>query len=326
MEFSFCKQSSGELILGLHRKGRHSEITDIEECLIFSQEAMKISRKILQFLKIKNISAYDIFTREGFLRHMVLRESKFLKQLMINIVTTSKGLLPVEELLDYLKEELKGDYIKSIIWTINDSLSDAVISQDEKLLWGQRFITEKIDSLYFRIYPYSFFQTNSYGVSVLYKKISDLIKDIKACNVLDLYCGSGGISLYIHKHINHGIGVELNKEAIDNAFENLKINKVENINFFNADVKRFLIEKKGLLQNIDTVIVNPPRPGISKKVLKRILDLNPHWVIYISCNPKTVSENLSWLDFNTYRIKAIYPIDLFPHTSHLECIALIEKK
>ncbi len=323
MEFSFSQKNNKELILGLHKKQRVKEIVDIKECAIFSKKAIKIARCLLELFNKEGYSAYDVFKRKGGLRHLVLREAKFTQELMINIVTTSAQQLNKEKILKTLQEYIDSGYVKSVYHTINDSPSDAVIFKECSLLAGREYIIEKLGNLYFKIYPQSFFQTNPYCVLLLYQntqKYSDFNKEKK---VLDLYCGAGVFSLFLAENSREVKGIELNSQAVKNAFENAGLNKINNAEFLEGDVAKVLYFKREEFKNTDLIICNPPRAGVNKKVLKRIFEINPKYIIYVSCNPQSLSENLYQIK-EKVSIKFIEPYDFFPHTLHLETLAFLE--
>ncbi len=322
MEFSFS-QKNKELILGLHKKQRVKEIVDIKECAIFSTRAMKVARKLLELFNKEGYSAYDVFKRKGFLRHLVLRETKFTQELMINIVTTSAKELDKEKILKILQEDIDSGYVKSVYHTVNDSASDAVIFEKCSLLAGREYIIEKLDDLYFKIYPESFFQTNSECVLLLYKNAQKYSDFDREKNVLDLYCGAGVLSLFLAKNSKKVKGVEIVEKAVLNAFENAELNKIKNTEFIQGDVAKILYFKREDFKNTELVVCNPPRAGMSKKVLRRIFDINPKYIIYISCNPKTLAENLYQIK-EKINIRFIEPYDFFPHTLHLETLAFLE--
>ncbi len=322
MEFSFYHKD--KLILGLHRKGS-PQVIDIDNCLIFSQKGCLLARKVYNFFKERNFPAYNVFNHKGILRHLVVKEAKFTGEILINLVTTSQGEIPGKELIEYLEHDLVGENVKSFIWTINDSLSDAVVVDKEILLWGRDYIIEEMDSLKFKIQSQSFFQTNPVGVRYIYRRIKSLVKEADPKLILDLYSGIGAISLYLADIGGDIKGVELVKSAVQDAYGNLRLNNIRNVEFMNADVNRFLYENKETYRNLDCLIVNPPRQGLPKRVLKKIVSIEPKNIFYLSCNPYTLAQNLSFLRDYPYKIKFIQPVDLFPHTPHFEVLCFISR-
>ncbi|HDN86096.1 MAG TPA: 23S rRNA (uracil(1939)-C(5))-methyltransferase RlmD [Candidatus Omnitrophica bacterium] len=321
MEFTFGKEDSN-LICGLHRKKEKRELFNLRECLIFSPCAEPILNKVREVLKDRYLP-YEKFSHRGFLRHLVIRETKFTDEIMIALVTTTQDKLDQEEFVKELVALKLEKKISSLFWILNDRVSDAVIFEEKRLLWGQPFITEKIANLNFRIFVDSFFQTNSYGITHLYKKIEEYAQLTGEERVLDLYCGVGSIGLFLARRAKFVWGVEIKKEIVENAIVNAQLNGIENISFICSDVKKFLVQKD--ISNIDIVVINPPRCGLSKKIKKYLLKMPSPRIFYSSCNPYTLFTDLK--DFSSlYRIVFIEPFDFFPHTPHLECLAFLERK
>jgi len=322
MEFTFSFQE--KIILGLHHKNKKRKVVDIEECLIASQDTEKILNCVKKFADKKNYPVYHKFTHRGFLRHLIIREAKFTNQIMIGIVTTPLQDLDKEEFINDLLNLKLEKKLKSIWWIINDALSDAVVFQKKELLWGDCFIQEELGEYKFNIGIDSFFQVNSFGIKDLYEKITDYTCLTGKEKVLDLYCGVGCIGIFLSKKAKFVWGIELKKEIVEAASENAKLNKIENISFLTDEVRRFLNLKGSFYRGIDLVVINPPRCGLSKKVIRAILRLEPKMIIYSSCNPDTFCRDLKALN-SLYKINFIEPFDFFPHTIHLECLALLDK-
>jgi 23S rRNA (uracil-5-)-methyltransferase RumA len=322
MEFTFSFQE--KIILGLHHKNKKRKVVDIEECLIASRDTEKILNCVKKFANKKNYPVYHKFTHRGFLRHLIIREAKFTNQIMVGIVTTSLQDLDKEEFINDLLNLKLEKKLKSIWWIINDALSDAVVFQKKELLWGDCFIQEELGEYKFNIGIDSFFQVNSFGIKDLYEKITDYTCLTGKEKVLDLYCGVGCIGIFLSKKAKFVWGIELKKEIVEAASENAKLNKIENVSFLTDEVRRFLNLKGSFYRGIDLVVINPPRCGLSKKVIRAILRLEPKMIIYSSCNPDTFCRDLKALN-SLYKINFIEPFDFFPHTIHLECLALLDK-
>lgn len=323
MEFSFADQEG--LVLGLYSKNQKGKVVDLEECLIFSADAGKILKAVKDFSKEKGHSVHNKYSHKGFLRNLILRETKFTGQIMVGLVTTGQEELDkellVKELLD-LKLKAK---INSIFWVVNDSLSDAVVFEKKDLLFGETYLIEKLGDLTFKIAIDSFFQVNPRMIVKFYKKIaksSDLSRDKK---VLDLFCGIGSIGLSLARSAKFVWGVELGEPIVDMAWQNAKTNNIENVSFIASDVRKFLNGPQGkLYKDIDLLVVNPPRSGLSNKVKRAILRLEPGRIIYSSCNPDALFRDLKDLS-PTYTPKFFEPFDFFPHTPHLECLTILIK-
>ncbi|MCM8826843.1 MAG: 23S rRNA (uracil(1939)-C(5))-methyltransferase RlmD [Candidatus Omnitrophica bacterium] len=321
MEFTFF--SDGSLICGLHCKDNKRKVFNLEECLIFSQDTSKIVKRVSDFCRNYGYLPYNTFTHKGFLRHLLVRETKFTSQLMIGIVTTTKTELPREEFVNSMLSLDLSKKINSIYWILNDSWGDAVIFQEKRLLYGLPFITEKMDKFDFRIYIDSFFQINPFGMVELCKKVRDSFSLTADFKILDLYCGCGTIGIFLAEKAKFIWGVEVNSSAIENAFINANINGIKNISFIHSDVTKFL-KAGNLKEKIDMIVINPPRCGLSQKIREKILFLNADFIFYSSCNPKTFFSDLKYFS-SPYTLLFIEPFDFFPHTPHLEVVGFLRK-
>jgi len=322
MEFSFGQKEG--ISCGLYKKASHGELIDISECLIFSKDAGVILKAIKEFFTVKGNSVHNKFSHKGFLRNLILRETKFTNELMLGLVTTSSEELDKEGFLNMLKGLNLNSTLKSVYWIVNDSLSDAVVFEKKELLFGESFIEEKLDEFKFKIAIDSFFQVNPLAQKNLYGKIRDYAKLEKCENVLDLFCGGGSIGIFLAGMAKFVWGVEVSQPIVDCAWQNAKENNIENISFFTADARAFLNTQGAFYKNVDVLIINPPRCGLSNKIIRAILRLNPKTIIYSSCNPDTLFSNLKELSV-AYKPQLIEPFDFFPHTPHLETLVLLKQ-
>ncbi|UCG35753.1 MAG: 23S rRNA (uracil(1939)-C(5))-methyltransferase RlmD [Candidatus Omnitrophota bacterium] len=323
MEYTFGEKEG--IVCGLHNKNFKRQVLDLEECLIFSPDTGAILKAVRKFSKKHNYPVYNRSTHEGFLRNLIVRQTKFTNELMVAIITTSTSPLQKEDLVNALTSLNLNSSLKSIYWIINDALSDAVVFQKKELIYGEEFIKEKLDGLNFNIGIDTFFQVNPVGIERLYTKIRDYLKLDKKERVLDLYCGVGSIGIFLASCAKFIWGVDIGKEIIDAASQNAKNNNIENISFFAADTRRFLNTQGAFYKGIDVVVINPPRPGLSKKVLRGVLRLSPKRIVYSSCNPDSCLRDLKELK-DSYEIRFIEPFDFFPHTRHVEILTLLERK
>ena len=333
MEFTFSNdpwfekynpKEKKELCLGLHPKGRFDKTIDLENCEIQS----KISNKIVDIVRdtaLENsLIPYDIKKHTGFLRQIVIRSAVHKDETMVIIVTSSNDQKKLEPIIDKLKEVKE---IKAIINNVNRRKADVSYSEEQYLLYGDDFITEKIGTYKFKISPDSFFQTNSKQAKVLY----DLIK--KEANltgneiVYDLYCGTGTIGIYLSKKAKKIFGFEIIPSAIDDAIINASNNNVKNALFFQGDIKDSLVDNKeiDIIEKPDVSIIDPPRSGLHPKALKNIIKLKQKKIIYISCNPATQARDLKDFIDAGYKVTNIIPVDMFPHTPHIESIVTLTK-
>ncbi len=323
MEFTFSGE--GKVSCGLYSRKIKRKLIDIEECLIFSSDAGKILKAVKDFANRQGYLAYDKYSHKGFLRNLICRQTKFTKQTMIGLVTASSDNFNKVEFVQKLKSLKLKAKLRSIYWIINDSFSDAVVFENKELLWGKDFIQEKLGGFLFQIGIDTFSQVNPKLANRFYKKIRKYAKLSKRNSVLDLFCGSGSIGIFLAKKAKFIWGVELAPEVVSLAWENSRINKINNISFFASDVKKFLNSQGIFYKNIDLLIVNPPRSGLSNKVLRAILRLRPKTLIYSSCNPEALFRDLESLT-EKYAFEFVEPFDFFPHTPHLEVLTLLRKK
>lgn len=323
MEFSFAGQK--EIVCGLYSKKEKRKVVDIEECLIFSPDLGEIIKPIKEFVRKKKHSVYDKYSHQGFLRYLIIRETKFTKEIMIGIVTSGSEILDVKGFVKVLTSLKLKSTIKSIYQIISDSFSDAVVFDKKELLYGDPFIEERLDDLTFRIGIDTFFQVNPYAIVDFYKKIRDYANLSSTEQVLDLFCGVGSIGMFLARDAKFVWGVEREEEIVDIAWQNAKINKIENISFFAANSRKFLNTQGVFYKNTDFLILNPPRCGLSAKIIRAILRLEPKNIIYSSCNSETLFRDLEGF-LGQYSLDLIEPFDFFPHTPHFEVLSFLRRK
>lgn len=326
MEYTFGDAvKGGPLILGLHRQRRFYEIVDCYDCNIVDDDFNKIRAGVQKYFREKNTDFYHKTTKEGLLRHLVVRKAHHTGQIMIILVTSSDDSFDDMRLRLFMHMLLDLDLdgrIFSIYHVLNDSLADAVIPEKIKLIYGKEYITEEMLGLSFKISPFSFFQPNVFTAEKLYQKAFDLAEIDSSMNVLDLYSGTGTITQLMATVANTATGIEIVEEAVDKARENAKLNDLNNVNFLCGDVLEE-IEKVG--DKYDVVILDPPRAGISPASLDKILNIDCKKFVYISCNPKSQMDNLKVFLEKGYEIKDYEIFDQFPNSRHLEAIALLER-
>ncbi|MEM4368528.1 MAG: 23S rRNA (uracil(1939)-C(5))-methyltransferase RlmD [Candidatus Anstonellales archaeon] len=332
MEFVVGKTKEGKIISGLREKNKFYKIVDLKECKISLPEVREILSTTKKWIEENRLEPYDLLSHKGKVRYVVVKHSKTYNKIMLNLVVTGTKY-QIQNNENEIYEDAVERYknilnVSSVYLSINNSVSDNAVPQEILHLWGEKFIRETLNGVEYLIYPSTFFQTNTKCCENLYKLILD---EIIEGNTLDLYCGSGGITLQVAKHKPFGkiIGIDSSKENINNAFENLKINSLSSdmVEFVNDNVENFILKlwKSKFFSNLSNIIVDPPRPGLSKKVKNIIANLGINRIIYVSCNPKTLYEDLkSFIKF--YKIKKLIPVDMFPHTSHIELICVLEHK
>jgi len=332
MEFIVGKEKSGRIVCGLRERNKFYKIVDLSECRISFEETKDILDSVRIWVKENSVEPYDLISHKGKIRYIVVKKSKSMSKIMLNIVVTgTKYQIEHNEqnlFKSFVEECKKIPNVSSVYLSINNKLSDNAVAEEVIHLYGEKYIVEEINGVLYKVYPQTFLQTNSYCCSLLYKSVLD---EIDEGNILDIYCGSGGVTLQIVKHKNSVdkiIGVDSSQENINAAIENCELNNCsKNIEFVNSTAEEFIqkLWKSKFLTNLSTIIVDPPRPGLSKKVKSILLNLAVNKIIYISCNPNTLYEDLKILN-KFYKIKKLVPIDMFPHTPHIEVVCVLEHR
>ncbi len=323
MELTFGDESKGgKPSLGMHKKGSFMNIITTDRCKLAHEDFNVITKAALDFFS-ERYPFYNKKTHIGFQRNLIIRRGEKTKELLVNIVTTSQMTFDKEQLVNVLKGlELEGNIV-GIIHTINDSVSDFVYCDRLEVLWGRDYYYEELLGLKFKISPFSFFQTNPLATEKLYAKILEYIEDLDNKIVFDLYSGTGTIGQIVALKAEKVIGIELVEEAVEVANENVKLNHLNNCTFVAGDVFEQLdkIEEKP-----EVIILDPPRVGVLPKALNKILEYRVKHIIYVSCNPKTLAENISVMQNVGYTVKKLKVFDNFPHTGHVETVCLMSKK
>ncbi|NFD04975.1 23S rRNA (uracil(1939)-C(5))-methyltransferase RlmD [Clostridium botulinum] len=324
MEFTFGDmEKGGDLTLGMHVKNRNFSIVTVDNCEIVDRDFRNILTTVVNYFNEKRLPKYRVMSHEGFLRNLVIRKAKNTGEILINIVTTSQMEFDFKEIVDMLlKGECKGE-IKGILHTINDTLSDVVQVDKLEILYGRDYIIEELLGLKFKIAPEAFFQTNSKGAEKLYSIVKDFLGDASSKVVFDLYCGTGTIGQIVAPRAKKVIGVELIEEAVKAANENAKLNGLNNCEFIAGDVAKVI---KDVKQKPDIIILDPPRPGVHPVALEYVVKFEPKEIIYVSCNPKTLVDDLKYLIDNGYKLEKVKGMDMFPHTPHVETVVKLSKQ
>ena len=331
MEFTFGNsEKDGPLTLGLHKKGSFFDIINVNECLLMDEDFRKILDFSVKYFEEKGLPFYHKVSHEGYLRYLVIRKGDKTKELLVNLITSSQLTFDTSEWLESILGLKLSSKIAGVLHTLNDNISDTVNSEEETILYGSRDINEKIFDLNFRISPYSFFQTNSLGVEKLYEKVLEYVNQSNPENkvVFDLFSGTGTIGQVVSKMTNASkvYGIEIVEEAVNKANENTRLNGLDNCEFIAGDVFAKLDEfdKQGI--EADIIILDPPRAGVREKAITKILKYNVKNIVYVSCNPKSLVQDLRLLEMNGYVAEKVCCVDMFPQTPHVECVALITRK
>ena len=312
-----------EIVTGVYANRSH-EVISVQNCKIQKPISEQIAKFIIDFMKRNNISAYDEKTQKGIVRHIVTKVGIFTNEIMCIIVVNNPKLPKEKELVEALLNNFKN--IKTIVKNINMKNTNVIMGKDNDVLHGDGYIKDKLGKYTFKISPLSFYQINPIQTEKLYNlaiKRANLNKDDV---VLDLYCGIGTIGIFIADYVKKVYGIEIIPQAIEDAKDNARLNKVHNIQFYCGDVEKVLgkiLEKENIKPNI--IFVDPPRKGLDKNTIQNILSIRPKKVVYISCNPATLVRDLKQIE-DIYEIKSIETIDFFPFTSHVECVAVLQLK
>ena len=295
--------------VGLREAGNYRKVVDLSSCPLMQQTSEAVFKRLRELI-INNIEDYDYLRHQGYLRYIVLRQTGFTDQLMVNFVVARK-----ENLLNDVIVKIK-DKVDSINLSLNERKAEVSFGKVLETVKGE-FIEEVFDDIKLRINHNSFFQPNSEVSLKLYHRIKEEVYG----DLLDLYCGAGSISLFVADKVKSVVGVELSEDSLTMAEQNKMINNIKNVDFFLADVKKFLSNPPK--RDFDIVVVDPPRAGLTPKILKRIIELNCPKIIYVSCNPLSLKRDLEGLE--GYRLKSFQAFDMFPQTKYVESLAILEK-
>ena len=312
----------GKTEIGVYAKRTHI-IIPIKECKIQTKISQQIANTILEFIRENNIEPYNEENRLGTLRHIVIKVGKYTNQVMCVLVVNNEIEKKLEEKLVNLLCE-KYPEIKTIVKNINNKNTNVILGDKNINLYGNGYIEDKLGEYIFKISPMSFYQVNPVQAEVLYNTAIKSANLNKEDILFDLYCGVGTIGIFASKYVNKVYGIEIVPQAIEDAKENARINNVNNIEFILGDVEIAfdeLLNKKNIIPT--ALILDPPRRGLDSKTIENILKIKPTKVVYISCNPATMIRDLLKME-NEYETKEIRPVDMFPFTSHIECVASLK--
>jgi 23S rRNA (uracil1939-C5)-methyltransferase len=321
MEYSFTQREDGPT-LGLHKAGRWDEVLEIQKCWLTSDVGNAIRNTMSEWAREEKLTAYDQGTHEGYLRHLMIREGRNTGQALVQLVTNRGERFDRERLIEVLTQVPE---VKSIHWSINEGVSETTELPTE-LVWGEDAIEEELGGLRFRVRPNAFLQTNTEMAEQLYAIAREFAGLTGSETVYDLYCGIGTIGLSMAKDAMTVWGIEISEESVACAIENQELNAIGNTAFFAGNVGEVLADLRTRAGDPDVVVVDPPRAGLAGKALKRLGEIAAPRIVYVSCNPTTLAGDLKRLsDDYGYRLVRARPVDMFPHTPHVECVALLEQ-
>ena len=320
LEYSFGMHENGELVLGFHRPGRFDVIDDVHDDILASERINEVREAVKAWCREEGLTAWDRETQTGVLRNLVVREGRRTGHVQARIVTSPGSEFRVDELAAATPAD-------SFLWTRAEGVAETTRGGDTKVVKGSAVLEEELSRLRFRISPDAFFQTNTEMAERLYDEATKLAALSGREKVLDLYCGLGTIALVLALDAGEVWGVELVEEAVRDAIENAKLNGIDNTKFFAGDVRLVMRELLDQSGNPDVIMVDPPRAGLSQKVVRRIIEAEAQRIVYVSCNPTTLAPNARQLvDDGGYELTTVRPVDMFPQTPHIECVALLERR
>src|SRR3954447_13842311 len=310
-EFSFGTGAEGRLELGFHPPGRWYEVAPMDECLLVSERADAARRAVLEWARAQGLSAFDRRAHQGLLRNLVVREGRRTGQLQVRLVV-GDGDIDTESFARAVDAD-------GVFVTRTDALAETTAGGDTELVTGVAALEEELGGLRFSVSPEAFFQTNTEMAERLYGLAAERAGLTGFERVYDLFCGIGTIALSLAPRAGEVWGLEIVKSAIADAIANARANEIDNARFFAGDVRlamRELVERAG---RPDVVVVDPPRAGLSAKIVRRIIEAAPKRIVYVSCNPTTLAPNAAQLVEAGYELTRVRPVDMFPQTPHIEC-------
>ncbi len=315
--------SKGKLHIGCFAKGTH-RVIDVENCYIQKERNNDIAAVVRKWMETYRIPAYDEDRRTGIVRHIMGRVGVRTGEIMVCLVTAQDNVPHMKDLVKMLKAAIPG--LKSVVQNVNKRSTNVILGEKTHLVYGKPTIKDKIGNLKFNISAQSFFQVNSEQVEKLYGKALELA-DLKGGeNVIDLYCGTGTITLFLAQKARLAVGIEIVPSAIRDAKKNAQANHIENADFLLGDAA---VEMPRLVQEgmrPDVVVLDPPRAGCEERVLAAIAKVKPAKVVYVSCNPATLARDLAYLAARHFRIETVQPVDMFSRTHHVETVCLLSSK
>ena len=323
VQAAFALDRHSNIISGVYQSSSH-KIVPVTVCMTEDEKADEIIGTIRRLLKNFKLRPYNEDTGRGFLRHVLVKRGFKSGQIMVVLVTGTRDF-PKKK--DFVATLLKiHPEITTVVQNVNNQKTSMVLGNRSEVLFGDGYITEQLGDFSFRISPKAFYQINPIQTEVLYNTTLEFAGLTGKETVIDAYCGTGTIGIFASPKAKKVVGVELNPDAVKDARVNAKLNSAENTEFYNADAGEFLADAAVSNEKYDVVIMDPPRSGSTVKFLKSVVKLAPKTVVYVSCNPETLARDLMFLVRNGYKVKKIQPVDMFPHTNHVETVVLLSHK
>ena len=317
LEYSFGTDDAGELVCGFHAPGSWHEIVPVSDCLLASERSNAVRDQVVAWCREQGLQAMDRRTHTGLLRNLVVREGRRTGEIQVRLVT-GPGDLDTASLASAVDCE-------GLMLTRTEALAETTIGGRTEVIAGARKLQEELAGLSFSISPLAFFQTNTEMAEQLYAVAAQLA-DLKGWErVYDLYCGIGTVGLSMAARAGEVWGLEIIEAAVADAISNAKRNGIGNAKFFAGDVRLALRELVEQASRPDVCLLDPPRAGLSQKIVRRVIEAAPRRIVYISCNPTTLAPNAAQLVEAGYALRRVAPVDMFPQTPHIECVALLER-
>ena len=323
VQAAFGRTKSGKIISGVYQAGSH-RIVSVDSCMTGDKIADEIIVDIRNMLPDFKIWTYDEDKRTGFLRHVLVKRGFASGEVMVVLVGAS-GYFPMKKKFTTALLE-KHPEITTVILNINPKDTNLVLGEREEVLHGNGYIEDTLCGCVFRISAKSFYQINPVQTEILYNKAMEFAQLDKNTSVIDAYCGIGTIGLVAAKTAGNVVGVELNPDAVKDAISNCKRNSMNNARFYCADAGDFMQSLAAEGERADVVFMDPPRAGSTRKFIDSVAAMKPERVVYISCNPETLARDLDYFAKKGYKTKKIQPVDMFPHTNHVETVVLLSRK
>jgi len=328
MEFSFSdrrwllpeefdgKPAETDFALGLHVPGTFNKVIDIDRCLLQNEHGNRLLKEAKRCAFESGLPAYGLKSHRGFWRFLTLRHSRADDNWMVNLITSVEEPRALDRVLDAVKV---AGRVKTVVNSITSRASGVAVGESRNILMGEGFLTDEIGPFSFRISPDSFFQVNPPAAEMLYRVVEKYAELDGGTDVLDLYSGTGTIPIFLARKAATVTGIEMSRDAVEDAVQNCTMNGVDNCRFLCGDTGDMLV---GLGARPDVVVIDPPRAGMHKDVTSRILEMLPERIVYVSCNPTTLARDLSVLGA-AYELRDVQPVDMFPHTFHIETVVLL---
>ena len=338
MEFTFGDEyRDGPLMLGQHKKGSTYDLVNAECCCLVDEDVRSIVRFTQEYAKNAGLPFYHKMRREGYLRHLLIRKAKITGEILVDIVTTTQQEHDWSDWAAAIAALPYRGQFKGILHTVNNSFADTIINEGTTVLYGEDCITEELLGLTFRISAFSFFQTNSEGAEVLYSAVRDRVLEVTGGQaaaeeetgaarrgvIFDLYSGTGTIGQLLAPVARKVVGIEIVEEAVEAARANAALNGLTNCEFIAGDVLKKLDE---VTERPDFIVLDPPREGVNPKALTKILAYGVAHMVYISCKPTSLANDLAAIQDAGYRVVSVQPVDMFPQTPHVETVVLMSRK